>query len=485
MCPKAATSLYTAANIATDQVQGRLEPSMLKNLLPAPWSRCRSAGDYAPLMVLNDIFGVSDSVKSAAQYCATQLSVDVLDNLSQPKSSLTGLGGVAAGQNQTTGSVQVAMDDILRLSGPIRALGCPAGVGGSEELVVRFAGVQVRRLSAAPYLANSLSLNISDLRTAASLASGNTDPQPLTIERTGAPCGDYWGAAPVPLVGLTMSFQGPGKIAFERNSDVYVMNADGSGQTLVYANPYPGTGTDRFPIWSPDGRRLLFREGTPLPVRYFARTINADGSGVVDFMNGDYGTTVGSSWSPDGTRFAFYDIGVTGISIFDTVNLTTTPLPYPLYTASSDFVAWSPDGQRILATHYLYSASTGLTNYSLKFLSVDGSGVTTLPVNFYARFASWSPDGTQIALAITELGATTPPTHGTRIMVMNADGSAQRTIPVCANGIASGGSWSPDGKKLVFECYTTGQYAGIYSVNLDGTGLTYLADGNFPTWSRR
>jgi hypothetical protein len=203
--PQAAESPYTAANIATTQVQGRLEPSMLKNLLPAPWSRCRTAGDYMPLLALMEQFSGPNTVKSAAQYCATQLSVEVQDNQLQPTSSISGLGGVSVSQTQTTATVAATVDGVLRLTGPIGALSCPAGVAVSEQLVVRFAGVEALRQTAAPYLASSMSLNISQLRTAAGLAASDARLQLLTIERAGEPCSGYWGEAPAPLIAVTVS----------------------------------------------------------------------------------------------------------------------------------------------------------------------------------------------------------------------------------------------------------------------------------------
>jgi redox-regulated HSP33 family molecular chaperone len=47
-----------------------------------------------------------------------------------------------------------------------------------------------------------------------------------------------------------------GKIAFTSNRDgnieIYVMNADGSGQTRLTTN----AASDRFPAWSPDGLKI-------------------------------------------------------------------------------------------------------------------------------------------------------------------------------------------------------------------------------------
>ena len=67
------------------------------------------------------------------------------------------------------------------------------------------------------------------------------------------------------------------KIAFtserDGNSEIYLMNADGSGQRSLTLNlAYDGD-----PAWSPDGQKITFvsnRDG-----RYAVYVMNADGSG--------------------------------------------------------------------------------------------------------------------------------------------------------------------------------------------------------------
>ena len=72
-----------------------------------------------------------------------------------------------------------------------------------------------------------------------------------------------------------------GDIAFEsmRDGDVeiYVMNADGSGQTRLTNNP----AVDRDPAWSPDGRQIVFAStrDDSLVGNVEIYVMNADGSG--------------------------------------------------------------------------------------------------------------------------------------------------------------------------------------------------------------
>jgi TolB protein len=92
------------------------------------------------------------------------------------------------------------------------------------------------------------------------------------------------------------------KIAFAAteggNSDVWVMNADGSASRKLTNDP----ALDLSPSWSPDGRRLAFvsdRAGTPQ-----IYLMNADGSGVRRLtFQGNYNQT--PQWSPRGDLVAF------------------------------------------------------------------------------------------------------------------------------------------------------------------------------------
>jgi Tol biopolymer transport system component len=82
------------------------------------------------------------------------------------------------------------------------------------------------------------------------------------------------------------------------SSDIYVMNADGSGiRKLTHSKRYNAE-----PAWSPDGRKIAFRS-----TRNGNRDIyvmNADGSGKRNLTRNP-AKDVRPSWSPDGRRIAF------------------------------------------------------------------------------------------------------------------------------------------------------------------------------------
>jgi len=101
----------------------------------------------------------------------------------------------------------------------------------------------------------------------------------------------------------------PERIAFcsdrDGNWEIYVMNADGTGQTRLTNNPLP----DLEPAWSPDGTKIAFVRGNPesWPSGFEDWDIwvmNADGTGQTQ-LTSSIRHESGPTWSPDGTKIAF------------------------------------------------------------------------------------------------------------------------------------------------------------------------------------
>jgi TolB protein len=104
------------------------------------------------------------------------------------------------------------------------------------------------------------------------------------------------------------------KIVFNSNRtgtwQVYVMNADGSNQTQLTFDALP---KNQISDWSPDGSKIAYLSTTSggIPDASPAGTwgdiwvMNADGSGQHAVTTG--ATYYGTAWSPDGTRIATLD----------------------------------------------------------------------------------------------------------------------------------------------------------------------------------
>src|SRR5438445_7064369 len=96
-----------------------------------------------------------------------------------------------------------------------------------------------------------------------------------------------------------------GKILFDSDRDgnveIYVMNADGTGQTRLTNND----AYDFYPKWSPDGSKIAFvsnRDTTDGTTEVYV--MDADGSNPKRLTN-NAGFESSLSWSPDGNKIAF------------------------------------------------------------------------------------------------------------------------------------------------------------------------------------
>jgi dipeptidyl aminopeptidase/acylaminoacyl peptidase len=104
------------------------------------------------------------------------------------------------------------------------------------------------------------------------------------------------------------------RIAFVRGSDIWLMNADGSGKRRLTS----GAARDRAPSWSPDGltiafdrRRSRFGDLGDKTSIHEIYVMNADGSGqrrlarIAASTLGEAARCTLPLWSPDGTKIAF------------------------------------------------------------------------------------------------------------------------------------------------------------------------------------
>jgi Tol biopolymer transport system component len=264
----------------------------------------------------------------------------------------------------------------------------------------------------------------------------------------------------------------------EGDSEIFTMNADGTGLTQLTSN----AANDGNAAWAPipNEDKIVFHSR-----RETATNPDPDGSGpqLPDFeiyvMDGDEpeNTTTNvavqltnntardtnPTWSPDGARIAFTsDRGLGGNEDIYVMNAVDTNgdsngenlVRLTKHAADDDNPDWSPNGTRIAFDSYRADEMAA----EIFVMKPRPEGKRNRPVNLTRTNSgddiepSWSPEGTEIAFARSRASLFSDSEVGSlvyEIYTMRADGTNQ--FPQTENEEDSNAPvWSPDGSKIAF-----------------------------------
>lgn len=291
------------------------------------------------------------------------------------------------------------------------------------------------------------------------------------------------------------------------------------------------------------GGRIAFMRGDPsegvLAGEGVTYTIEPDGSAERQLFSD--GPSAGPRWSPDGTEIQLFccDDGMAAHLVDPETGDVRASFPPPDPTVETFCGLWSPDGERLACEGHGVDDPNLNGIYSVRVS--DGGGlarITTIPGGVdipgdyspegdqlvFVRTAkdgdvgvfvtaidgrnvrrisppgvvvdeffggSWSPNGDRILFVARDTEG-----HHKAIWVVDADGSNPHPFPIapgCGGEVSDPGSfgcyspsWSPDGTQIVFtRSSPDGSEENLWIVNAEGSGLVQLTDGGTddqPDW---
>jgi Tol biopolymer transport system component len=210
------------------------------------------------------------------------------------------------------------------------------------------------------------------------------------------------------------------------------------------------SGRDGAPSWSPDGSRIAFYSDVNGHADLFV--MQADGTGRENLTQTPEFDEGAPAFSPDGRDLAYdtdrdgnYEIYIRDLETGADRRLTND--------AARDLApAWHPDGDRLV----FMSDRASRPEFDVFQIRADGTGLerlTAAPSNWFPQF---SPDGTRLAMHVW---------RDVSVLVM-ANRQMRRLTNEPYDGMYP--SWSPDGTKLAFMSSRNGRME-IFTMNADGS----------------
>ncbi len=225
---------------------------------------------------------------------------------------------------------------------------------------------------------------------------------------------------------------------------IYLMSADGAQEDVLVDSP----GQDDSPLWTRDGRFLLFRSDRSGKWDLYAIHMHNGQPTSDDFLlKSNLGeATRLRGVTTDGRLFVYERVGGSDVAIaertetpVETVSVTILP---KILTTENSRPAFAPDGKRLA---YL-AGPPGMQDKTIRITDLEGRIETDIPLE--PRFGTtWPPkfssDSKKMALRVYEAGEA-------KIMVRSAEtGRLLNTIgPLEQKGYLSPLGWSSDGRLL-------------------------------------
>jgi Tol biopolymer transport system component len=260
-----------------------------------------------------------------------------------------------------------------------------------------------------------------------------------------------------------------GRIAFTCTrgdfNQLCMINRDGTDLTQLSdmeASSY-------YPTFTPDGGSLLFssnRNGSfDLYLLLFSEK-------QLFQLTENVGNVVSPDYSPDGRRIIFANQVADGPASIWMANADGLN-PHLVYEGANTIVAvaWSPDGEKIA-----YAMSVGIPQ-EYEIFTMDTNGKNHLRISQGLKgiggSLDWSPDSKNLLIYAGPFGDK----DVFRIEVVTGNNTQ-----ITDGGNNAGGSYSPDGRYIVFNSMRNDDQADLYIMRADGENQQQLTNHPEPDW---
>ena len=262
---------------------------------------------------------------------------------------------------------------------------------------------------------------------------------------------DFDSTTPRQALGIVRPVISPdgSKVAFAALGDIYVMPIGGRPENIT-----SDLALDTDPAWSPDGSHLVYSsDKNSEHLQLWIRDMRTGQSRQVTHLTTQ---PQGATWSPDGTRIAFFNVTgmwrVAEMSVLDVATGQVTKVHETL--AQPGTPTWSPDGTR-LALAEVAPFTKRFREGTNQVLTISAEGGPERAASQTPRVPTVAPQTAGVPNAAPQTAGVqnvTPQTAGVQNVARAFQARDQWYAPVPTLSIDSRGGcgpvWSPDGTKM-------------------------------------